>query len=310
MAIEREKKVLSGALMEVDFFPIWEDGRRLPTRAPKSSPSTGAQIRYNELCAKKKLIRLVNENFSKVDYFGHLTYRVSEAPMDEKQARKDINNYLRRVKRKREKQLEKKKAALKDAKDALLALPGNILLRDTVIQLQKQVKLLKKPFKYIYAIERVSRTTGRYAGRDNWHFHLFISGGLTSAMMEELWDAGTARINNFRPDRFGPDAAALYIIKDPQGRKRFAYSKTIRQPKIPKPKDGKVTKRQVERMCNERLDDAAYWQRRYKGYRFLRAYPRENPYNKQWYLTVIMYRTDADPPEWKEDEWNTEAGVE
>ena len=80
-------------------------------------------------------------------------------------------------------------------------------------------------------------------------------------------------------------------------------------PKPQKPeqkvKDGKIKRRSVERMAKERVDDAAFWEKRYKGYRFIRCYSRYNEYNGNWYVSVVMYKTDGDPPDWKEKEWIT-----
>lgn len=307
----REKKMSSGPLLEADFYPVWNDGRKLPTRAPKTKPSTATQTEYNKVCATKKLIRLVNYNFHKVDYFAHLTYRSSEAPQSEAEARKDINNYLRRVKRRREKELAKARAHLAEAKKQLQQLVVSEVLAEAVMICKRQVKLLRKALKYIYVIERTEYKTGRYAGCANWHFHLFLSGGLSTEVLRNMWGSTKkSTFDHFRPDMFGPEAAATYISKDPQGRKRFVYSKTIKQPPPPKTKDGAVTKRQVEKWCKERCDDREFWERRYKGYRFIRCYPRYNEYNGHWYLSVVMYKTDGeDPPDWRLDAWCTEIGA-
>ena len=70
-------------------------------------------------------------------------------------------------------------------------------------------------------------------------------------------------------------------------------------------KDGGVTKRQLEKWCADRVDDAEFWERRYKGYKFVRAFPRWNEYNANWYLSVDMYKTDDEShiPAWSADVW-------
>ena len=70
-------------------------------------------------------------------------------------------------------------------------------------------------------------------------------------------------------------------------------------------KDGKISRLGVERLAALRVDDAEYWERRYKGYRFLRCYSRFNPFNGQWYVSAVLYRTNGDPPKWEEEEWIT-----
>ena len=59
----------------------------------------------------------------------------------------------------------------------------------------------------------------------------------------------------------------------------------------------------LERIAKQRIDDAGYWERRHRGYRFLKCYSRYNRYNGCWYVSVVMYKTDGDPPEWTMPDW-------
>ena len=45
----REKQTRAGPLLEVDFFPVFDNGNKMPTREPKKKLSTAAQQRYNQL---------------------------------------------------------------------------------------------------------------------------------------------------------------------------------------------------------------------------------------------------------------------
>lgn len=304
--MQREKKTISGPLLEVDFYPVFNDGRRMPTRAPKTKPSTAEQRKYNNTIATKKLIRLANANFNTTDYLMHPTYTPSQAPQTEKEARRDIVNYLRRVKTKRASETKKLYKSLKSAEDAAAKLPDNEYLSASVRELKQKIKKLEEPFKYIYVIEKQTYKSGKYAGRVNWHFHLFLTGGIENKVLEGMWTNGVrTNCNNFQPDKFGPEAAALYMSKDPQGSKRFSYSRNLKQPKTPPPKDGRISRRGVEQLATKRIDDGEYWERRHKGYRFLRCYARFNEYNSQWYVTAIMYKMDGQPPKWREEEWLT-----
>ena len=264
----RERRIKSGRLFEADFYPVFRDGRRMPDRAPKAKRSSKEQAEYNKRQAEKKLIRLVNANFDTGDILMHITYDSSMAPQTESEARRDIQNYLRRIK-----------------------------------QYRKREKLSE--LKYIYVIETQTYKTGVNAGRANWHFHIFMS-GMDRDIAENMWGKGI-RVNadRFQPERFGPEAAAKYISKDPQGAKRYSCSRNLKKPIMQKPRDGKIARRSVEKLAKERIDDREYWERRYKGYRFIKCYARQNEYNGHWYVSVIMYRTSADMPDWTIKEWMT-----
>ncbi len=297
----REKHIKSGKLFEADFYPVWDDGRRMPSRAPKTKPSTAAQAKYNKLQAVKKLVRLINTNFDEQDIIMHPTYEQAKAPQCEEDARKDLVNYLRRVKNRRVSELKK-------VEKALAALPDTEALAEQRKELENRRRKLMAPFKYVYCIEKVEYKTGRYAGRDNWHFHLFITGGIPRNILEAMWSNGLrTNADQFQPEKYGPEAIAKYMAKDPQGAKRWVCSRNLDKPVESKPKDGKISRRGVASMAQLRVDDAAYWEKRYKGYKFIRCYSRYNDYNGHWYVSVVMYRADSGVlPRWNQDEWLTE----
>lgn len=294
----REKRIKSGSLLEIDFYPVFGNGRRLPSRAPKENPSSAVQARYNRNQATKKLIRLVNANFDESDFYIHPTYKPSEEPDSAEKARRDMNNFVRRIKRRIE---SKKKAIEREITKVLAELetspsPSG---REKLERLKTTRKELRKPFKYIYCIEKASK----------WHFHMFISGcSLTKAELAEIWGKGRLTGDKYNPSDFGPEAAAAYMAKDPKGRKSFAYSRNLKKPKKLTPRDGFVTRGGLAKMAQTLEDDASYWECKYKGYRFLRGYGRCNKYNNHWYLSVVMYKADKSPTEWKiePEDWLTD----
>lgn len=297
----REKHIKSGKLFEADFYPVWDDGRRMPSRAPKTKPSTAAQAKYNKLRAGKKLVRLINANFDEQDIIMHPTYEQAKAPQCEEDARKDLINYLRRIKNRRASELKK-------VEKALAALPDIEALAEQRKELENRRRKLMAPFKYVYCIEKVEYKTGRYAGRDNWHFHLFVTGGINRNILESMWSNGLrTNADQFQPEKYGPEAIAKYIAKDPQGAKRWVCSRNLDKPIESKPKDGKISRRGVATMAQLRVDDASYWENRYKGYKFIRCYARFNDYNGHWYVSVVMYKAASGaPPRWNQEEWLTE----
>ena len=313
----REKRTIAGPLMEVDFYPVWDDGRRIPERAPKTKQTTEAQQKYNEEQARRKMIMRINANFGPSDYWMHPTYLPERAPQDAKEAKRDLTNYIRRVRKAREHELKECAEKLTAAKAALdqsgecstpsgrkKAARASAYLKEEIRQLTKQVKQLRQPLKYYYCIERQEYKSGPNKGRTNWHFHLFITGGLTDRKMEALWQ-NSVRVNcdNFQPERFGPEAAARYMGKESaDGRRRFGGSRNLKKPDE-KIRDGRFTRRQVEKIATQRVGEAIWWERQYPGYRFLRCFSRFNEYNSNWYVTAVMYKTDQPAPAWL-DQWS------
>ncbi len=297
----REKRTYSGKLLDVDFYPVFADGRRVPSRAPKAKRSTEEQEKYNHAQAVRKCVRIINANFDKQDYFFHPTFFPQYAPQDEAEARRILRNYFERVKRRRITELKK-------AKKAYSAMPDIPALREERKKLKQRIKVLNRPFKTVCRLEEVIYKSGLHKGRVNWHYHIFVTGGLDDKTMERLWDKGVrVNCNNFQPHRFGPEAAAKYMTKSEAefGKKLYTCSHNITKPKVPDPskRDGRTSQYELERWAKEREDDAAFWERKYKGYKFVKCFPRKNPFNGRWYVSVIMYRTTDSPPPWAFEDW-------
>lgn len=290
--MQREKQTKSGRLLEVDFYPVWNDGRKIPERAPKNKRSTVEQEKYNRQQAIKNIVRKINANFDTGDVWMHPTYDPAKAPQTETQARRDISNYIRRVKTKRNSEVKRIQRLFEH--------------NPTDNRLKTQFKKLQEPLRYVGVIEQQIYKSGPLKGRCNWHFHLFMTGGVDRDILEDMWPLGMrTNVDRFQPEKFGPETAAKYMAKSPKGSRKFFCSKNLEKPKVPKPKDGKISKRGVERLAKQRIDDSAYWEKRYKGYKFIHGFARYNNYNGHWYVSVVMYKTnqDIDLPEWGFDEW-------
>ncbi len=96
-----EKKILSGKYLEVERYPVSNTGKRL-SRGEKGKPTNEAQKKLNEKNARKKLTRLMNTNFTEGDIFLTLTYKNKDV-ITEQEAKKELTNYIRRLKTYREK---------------------------------------------------------------------------------------------------------------------------------------------------------------------------------------------------------------
>lgn len=286
----REKQTKSGKLLEIDYYPIYGDSRHVNHQPLRKS--TEAQEKYNKLQAQKKIVRLVNANFGNDDVLLTLTYKPADSPLDDKQAKKDITNYLRRVKYFREKKA-------KDLKKQIKAQPKNK-------KLKADLKKASEPMKYIYAFECKTYKKGKRKGQKSYHFHLFLTGCGSGDRdeYEKLWN-GRTNADRFQPESFGPDTAAKYIAKGDgatQGQKKYVCSKNLVKP-VQKVRDDKVSKRKTELMATRHSEDREYWERRHKGYKFLKCYARWNEFNMNWYISVVMYKTAEDVPEWSFEDW-------
>lgn len=291
--MQREQRIISGKLLEANFYPIFADGRRMP-RGPKLKKSTAAQEKYNRQKSVKRAIRDINTNFDTDDLFIHPTYAPADAPRTKEEAKRNIDNYRRRIETKRI-------SELKRFEKLLSADPQNKEYR-------KRIRILKKPFRWYYRLEEVNYKSGPYAGRVNYHYHFFVTGGIDRDTIEDMWPY---RINadRFRPDKFGAEAAARYATKPSEKeneRVEIHHSRNLKKPRELKPKDGQISRRGVEKLARTRKEDKQYWENRYPGYTFIRCFPRYNEYNGHWYVTVLMYRYEnekASPPEWTISEW-------
>lgn len=86
---------VAGAAIDVTLKYSFRSGQT--TRQPKTTPSRAAVIQNNDRIAVKKLTRLMNANFYPGDLHCTLTYMGTEP--SRKEAKKEIKNFKRRMKR-------------------------------------------------------------------------------------------------------------------------------------------------------------------------------------------------------------------
>ncbi|MDR1001691.1 MAG: hypothetical protein LBL82_00250 [Oscillospiraceae bacterium] len=141
--------------------------------------------------------------------------------------------------------------------------------------------------KYIFVIEaKVSKRTGVL----RWHTHMIMS-GMDRNDTEKLWGHGDyVNADRLQAGEHGFAAIAVYLAKKPEGAKRWCESRNLHKPNISPPRDGKISKKYLAKLATERADDSAYWESRYKGYRFLESEIRYNDYNGYWYVDIVMYK--------------------
>jgi len=217
----RVRTIVCGDTTEVEMFPIWRDYSQ--SRTAKAATTREAQKKLNERNAKKTLIRLINTNFTKDDYHITLTYSGDKLP-DEKQAIKDMQNFIKRVR------YHHKKNGFLD-------------------------KYGKLDLKYIYVIE-FSDGDGR---RKRVHHHLIMNSRMTRNAIKVLWVHGRAGVDELEPENGSLEGLARYITKQKlsgKNSKRWQASRNLKPYTKKTESDYKLSKRQVETLATDIITSA------------------------------------------------------
>ncbi|MGG7200729.1 rolling circle replication-associated protein [Clostridium butyricum] len=163
------RRITSGNMVELEIYPIWKCKHDIPRRKDRAE-SKESQKNLNNKNSKKKVVRLVNANFGKDDLYITLTYTDGYIP-NEEQARKDMQNYIKRLK------YYRKKNGLED-------------------------------LKYIYSIGYENEP--KKSKKVRIHHHLIIN-KMDRDIVEDIWGKGRADCKRLKPDDFELTGVAKYI---------------------------------------------------------------------------------------------------
>ncbi|MBN2796219.1 MAG: hypothetical protein JXR88_12485 [Clostridia bacterium] len=186
----RIKTIKSGDMLECEIYPLWKSSKR--KRALKIKETSRAQKNLNDKNTKKNIIRLMNTNFTKEDMWATFTYDADHLPEDENQAKKDMQNYIRRLKR------IVKKESLED-------------------------------LKYIYVTEYEFDPE---KGKKRVHHHIVMNFRNRDLAEEIWDKGGRTHARRLQPDDYGLEGMARYITKDPKNSKRYTTSRNLKKPTI------------------------------------------------------------------------------
>jgi len=93
----RMKTIISGKMLECEIFPIWDKSKKNIRDKVKQDRELQLKIRQRNI--RIKLVRLVNGNFGKNDIWITIGYRGGQQPSSREEVKRDVDNYLKRLRR-------------------------------------------------------------------------------------------------------------------------------------------------------------------------------------------------------------------
>ena len=95
----RENMIFHGNYLDVNIYPVFASNSKKGSRRKKAKPTSEVQQLLNERNAKKKIVYLLNENFTESDYALHLSYDKFHLPASFEDAEREEDNFIRRLRR-------------------------------------------------------------------------------------------------------------------------------------------------------------------------------------------------------------------
>ena len=260
----REQKFICGKnyatadTMQVDFFEITEQQHKASTRKKKELASSIAKEAYNLRKSGRYLELLVQRNFHKSDYSVTYTYDNEHRPdpADTKRVDKDFSAAMKKLYRMCDK------------------------------------KGIRHP-KWIVVHEYSTYVDGVWVGKHHHHIIMQRVYGLTREMVEEAWSGrGMARCEPLHFDHGYITSLAKYIMKNVRCKRHWRQSRGLKPPKMPRPNDGKMSRTKLKDVCENRLEDRAFWEKMYPGYTLHYCEPIITGNNTR-HLIVRLYRKET-----------------
>ena len=211
----REKKTDCADYREVDIIPRTETAE-LATRGKRGKRKKSNPLKQKDLNdknAKRYLVQLGNGNFSIGDLHTSCTYSEDNLPETVEEAENIVTNYLRRIAYRRKK-----------------------------LGLEALKYILVTEYKYGEDGQKIKRI----------HHHIIMNGGLDRDDVELMWTksrinwkkandlkyrAGIKLLGWVNADRLqmnenGIEGLCKYVLKDPQGKKRYSSSRNLERPQV------------------------------------------------------------------------------
>jgi hypothetical protein len=248
----RRAVTISGPRMDLEIYPVFGRGEEGRARAMKRNQTPEKQKKLNRERAIRHLVQLAEANFGEQDIHLTLTYR---NPPDMERCRKDVRNFLGKVKRYRQ-------------------------------------RMGMDELKYIYAIEGGREISQGY-GVERIHIHMLMNGGVSREDLEAIWERGYANADRLQPNEYGLEAVARYIIKQAGHGKRYGASRNLKQPKTRR-SDARTSNRVVKAIAHDIRNEAkAELEAVYPSYRFVDCKVFYSDQLDGVYIRAVMRRRRA-----------------
>lgn len=249
--IYRERRYYCGNYLEINVFPVFPVARK---RGRRRKPTSEVQAKLNEHNAEQKLIRILNANFCSEDIEIHLTYRNENLPGTDEEAARDVQNFLRRVKRLR------RKNGLPDLKYVCVTEGGTGGTR------------------YHFHVT-MSGGLDRNTLERAWGY------GYANSRRLQFNETGVEGLARYVTKQFRQKKESGETIF----RKRWTASQNLEIP-LPKDRDGRLSEKKLKEIVSAEVPDGIMFENLYPGYQFAGLKPFYNEMNKGYYLCVRMYR--------------------
>ncbi len=268
----------------------------------KRKESTEARKNLNDRNSRKKLMRLVHENFYEGDYWMTLTYEKDPKDLDE--AKKLANYFFRSINRLR------KKKGLERAKYVYVIEEGTYGTERFHIHAVMDNGLSKDEVeeKWIYGMTNIK--TMKYRGKEEneegtygterFHIHAVMDNGLSKDEVEEKWIYGMTNIKTMKYRGKEENFLGItgYMVKDPKVYKKTAFrlkgARTWARSKgnliVPEPRvnKGKYSKRKITELALNHSELVEFLIAEYPQYDFKEVEVRHNDYNGLFYIYARM----------------------
>lgn len=269
----REKIYKCGEYMDVQVFPVFQKAQG--RRKKRYKPTNDMQARLNQRNAERSLTRLLNANFTENDISLTLTFKNEYLPNTYEKAERMSKNFLRRLKRLRE------KMGLPEIKYIIIPGAGRFHFH---IPMSGGIddKALQKlwPYGYCNIIHFIFDENGieghaRYVAKqfELDEVDIFSMFDINEETGEVTEKEGKAAIRS-------------------KGKRRYTCSRNIIRPESEE-KDGRISAARVEEIATIDSASRAVFEKLYPGYCLSDCKPYYNEENGGYYLEIKMYKKDS-----------------